>query len=381
MKILWATPHCLLSNIDGAAILALNLLKGLSSKGHEVIALTISSTSDSNKVNPTIHTYEIEGVHVVAFEIKSNYEEGMTNKEINDWLSFYISTFEVFSPSFVIGYGGLALDMHVYSFARFKNIKTAALLLNTSFEGTYWCKDIDLIFTDSSFTSDFYRKKLGIESVPLGPYIDKTRYKNIDENPYKFEVLFVNSINSKGARLVGQLAYALNKIRSDIYFHLIDGRGDGVKTLREVASALDQDFESLKNVRISKSYSDVVEVLKTAKCVIAPSLADESLGLIVVEAKMNLVPSIVSKNGGLLEAVGEGGVVIEISEKYREPPYQKLFSQKDLQPWLDAIFNIFDDNEYYDSLIQNCKSERSKFNSEEYITRFEGFLSNQVSLD
>jgi glycosyltransferase involved in cell wall biosynthesis len=380
MKILWATPHCLLSNIDGAAILALNLLKGLSNKGHEVVALTISSASDSNNVNPTIHTYEIEGVHVVAFEIKSNYEEGMTNKEINDWLSLYISTLEVFSPSLVIGYGGLALDMHVYSFAKFKNIKAAALLLNTSFNGTYWCKDIDLIFTDSRFTSDFYRTKLGIESTPLGPYIDKARYKIIEENPNRFEVLFVNSINSKGARLVGQLAYQLNKIRADIYFHLIDGRGDSTTTLKEIASALDQDFESLKNIRISKSYSDVVEVLRTAKCVIAPSLADESLGLIVVEAKMNLVPSIVSKNGGLLEAVGEGGVVLEINEKYREPPYEKLFSQIDLQPWIDAIIKIFSDDAYYDSLVQKCRSERSKFNSEEYITRFENLLSNQPLL-
>lgn len=179
MKILWSTPHAILSNIDGAAILSLNLLKGLCSIGHEIIALTITSKIKKCNTDSIIRTYEVGGVQIIAFEIASNFEEGMTNKEINSWLSFYISTFDFFSPDLVIGYGGLALDMHVYSYAKFKKVRTAALLLNTSFQGNYWCKDVDLIFTDSKFTSNFYNQRWNLKSRPLGPYIDNTRYGEI----------------------------------------------------------------------------------------------------------------------------------------------------------------------------------------------------------
>jgi glycosyltransferase involved in cell wall biosynthesis len=375
MKILWATPHCLLSNIDGAAILALNLLKGLRAKGHEVIALTITSANGGHSSNPVIRTYEAEGVQVVAFEIGSAFEEGMTNKEINSWLSLYISTFEVFSPELVMGYGGLALDMHVYSYAKFKKIKTAALLLNTSFQGTYWCKDVDLIFTDSKFTSDFYKNKFGTESKPLGPYIDKSRYSKKIETQKKFEVLFVNSIYSKGAGIVAQLIFKLNKLRPDIKFHLIDGRGDAKKCLAEVGRLLKEDVDLLNNYRVSKSYDNVAEVLTTVRCLVAPSLADESLGLVVVEAKMNLVPAIVTRNGGLIEALGDCGAIVDINKEYFTEPFRKLLTAEELDKFVMVLKKFFDDHEYYEELMKNCLNEKSHFDEQAYFDRFDGMLT------
>lgn len=375
MKILWASPHCLFNNIDGASILSLSLLKGLRLRGHEVFAVTITSNPNNSVREKKLEIYEIDGLQVASLAINSTHEEGMTNAEINDWLSLYMSSVELFSPDTVIGYGGMVLDMHVYSYAKFRNIQTCALLLNTSYNGKYWCKDVDKIFTDSQFTSDFYAKKFSIPSVALGPYIDPKKYlDNSSVESERNEILFINSIPSKGALIVAQLIFEFQEINPNIIFHMVDGRGSAKKCIDYVANAIGCDSEKLKNYKITGSFTDTVGIFKKARCLMAPSLADESLGLVALEAAMNLVPTIGIANGGLVEAISDRGIIIDIPEIYRSSPYNKLLESRDLNIFIEAINKLFLSNIFYDDIVSKCEHYKRQFNGSGYFDRLENLL-------
>lgn len=187
-------------------------------------------------------------------------------------------------------------------------------------------------------------------------------------------MLFVNCIYSKGASIVAQIIFKMNKIRPDIQFHLIDGRGDAKKCLDEMGILLNEDVDLLRNYRISKSYDNVAVLLTTVRCLIAPSLADESLGLVVIEAKMNLVPAIVTRNGGLVEALGECGAIIDIEQDNFNEPFNKKLNAEDLNKFILTIESFFDDSNYYEMLRKNCLDERLKFNEKIYFDRFNKML-------
>lgn len=75
--------------------------------------------------------------------------------------------------------------------------------------------------------------------------------------------------------------------------------------------ALHRRLAGLPNVRFAHRVSDMRSVYRQTRLLIAPSRWEEGFGMVALEAQSCGIPVIASRRGGLPEAVGDGGVLID----------------------------------------------------------------------
>lgn len=76
-------------------------------------------------------------------------------------------------------------------------------------------------------------------------------------------------------------------------------------------AALRQRLAALPNVRFAHRVSDMRSVYRQTRLLIAPSRWEEGFGMVALEAQSCGIPVIASRRGGLPEAVGDGGLLID----------------------------------------------------------------------
>ena len=76
-------------------------------------------------------------------------------------------------------------------------------------------------------------------------------------------------------------------------------------------AALQARLAALPNVRFAHRVPDVRQVYAQTRVLVVPSVWEEGFGRVAVEAQSCGIPVIASARGGLAEAVGEGGVLID----------------------------------------------------------------------
>lgn len=74
---------------------------------------------------------------------------------------------------------------------------------------------------------------------------------------------------------------------------------------------LHQRLAALPNVRFAHRVSDMRSVYRQTRLLIAPSRWEEGFGMVALEAQSCGIPVIASRRGGLPEAVGNGGLLID----------------------------------------------------------------------
>ena len=88
----------------------------------------------------------------------------------------------------------------------------------------------------------------------------------------------------------------------------------------------------------------------------------------MTEAHMNGVPVLASNRGGLPESVGPGGVLID--------------PDSDLNIWLSVLSKIWDDKNYYESLVNSAReySQRIPVQPKYLMDRFIDIASDAVNI-
>jgi glycosyltransferase involved in cell wall biosynthesis len=76
-------------------------------------------------------------------------------------------------------------------------------------------------------------------------------------------------------------------------------------------ASLRERLVELPNVRFAQRVSDMRSVYRQTRLLIAPSRWEEGFGMVALEAQSCGIPVIASRRGGLPEAVGDGGVLID----------------------------------------------------------------------
>lgn len=359
-RLLWVTRNCLLDSASGAARSAREMLVQLAGRGVgvEVLGTTVfdapprdgtpGATLLANDDRPgTLYRFEDGPLRHRVIRTASSEASKMTLSEADALLALTEAVLEEWSPDAVWFFGGRTVDRMIAAEAKRAGAATLAYLVNGSYSATRWCRDVDLILTDSAATAGFYRDRLGIEVTPVGSFIRPDSIRAATHS--RRHLTFVNPRPEKGAFLVAQLALALETRRPDIRFEVLDSRaGSWAQIVTRVRKALSLPGEApLANVTVTPATEDMRPVYGRSRALLAPSLWWESGARVLAEAMLNGIPAIVTRRGGSPEMIGDGGIVLTLPDVYHDPPYTRLLAPDALEAVIGIVTQIADDETGY----------------------------------
>ncbi len=211
----------------------------------------------------------------------------------------------------------------------------------------------DLIITNSKFMQSLVLEHTCLESHAVAPFITCRFSEHDRSGSGNRRLLFVGLDRWKGAELVLQLAEAL----PDRDFLILEGA--------RVSTALRQKAANCPNVTCNPWTDDMGSVFDQAGIVLMPSMWEEPFGRVPVEAGARGIPTIAGTNGGLVESVGDGGILIE--------------DFRNLSCWIQAIEGL-DDRNQYDLLSMKAREHAKRFAFEVVFGRFSALVANKLSI-
>jgi glycosyltransferase involved in cell wall biosynthesis/SAM-dependent methyltransferase len=365
-RLLWANPFCLMDTSSGASMTVRQMLLQLVASGYEVQVLGATIFDNPKGMGRlkeqfpdlSAHLHQlIEAVDgplthqlVVSYSHNRNH---VTTHEEGLWYSQYLYLLDSFKPDVVWFYGGQTLDMLIADEARDRGIAVAFYLANGNYKSPRWCRDVDLILTDSQATAEMYRKEVGFAAKPVGKFIDPSLF--VAEHHERKRLLFVNPSWQKGASVFVQLAEKLERERPEIELEVVEARADWRAVLRETTQRMGKQRSTLNNVVVTPNTHDMRGPYSRARVLIAPSLWWESSGRVLAEAMLNGIPALITNRGGMPEMIGDAGIVFDLPEACYEEPYQHLLSDEELQPLYEAVLAFYDDEALYQDYVERAQ--------------------------
>ena len=361
-RLLWANVYCLLDTSSGASMAVRQMLLQLVAQGYEVWILGATVFDHERGTTGLLDQWPAvqarQGGLVTLtdgplehklYVTASTQRSQMTSLEEGGWFNLYQQALELYQPDVVFYYGGQTLDFLIPVEARARGIPSAFFLVNGNYTQTRWCRDVDLILTDSQATADMYDHKLGIRPVAVGAFIDPARV--VAQQHTRERILFINPTLEKGVAVVIRLALLLEQRRPDIVFEVVESRGNWADMLRQISAAMGQPREVLSNVVVTPNTSDMRPVYGRARLLLAPSLWWESSGRVLVEAMLNGIPAIITDNGGMAEMVQGGGITLKLAPIYHKKPFTRGPVAEALEPLVQRLLQLYDDPAQYADLV------------------------------
>jgi len=212
-----------------------------------------------------------------------------------------------------------------------------------------------VMLANSSFTAARYRAAYGVETTIINPLFQSERYA---VESRRERVLFVNPHPLKGVNIALDLA----AICSDIPFDFLESWTLSPPQ-REI---LRTRVAALPNVTLHPRTSDIRRYYAAARVVLAPSQWEETWGRVASEAHFSGIPVLGSRIGGLEEAIGPGGVLVDP----KAPADQ----------WAAALRQLWDDKEYYARLATAARdySKRPELDRGRQLDALEMALGDAV---
>jgi len=360
-RLLWANSYCLLDTSSGASISVREILHQLALRGWEITIFGATVFDNENGAKSFQGKWErIRKSKVIKVPdgslehqllvVDSIRRQKMTTAESASWFGYYVSLLESFKPDLVWYYGGQPLDLLIPDEAAHRGIPSAALLVNGNFHGTRWCRDVDLLVTDSRATSEYYRKKSGLQVHPVGKFINPS--KIVADKHSRRNLLFINPTMGKGGAIVVQLALFLERHRPDITIEVVESRGTWAGLVKNITARLGQPRDELSNVTVTPHVTDMRAVYGRARVLLAPSLAWESGPRVVAEALMNGIPAIVTDRGGPPEMAGKAGIVLQLPDVCYQKPFNNLPGAKMLEFIAGRVTAFYDDEKLYQTFVK-----------------------------
>ncbi|WP_227271325.1 glycosyltransferase [Roseobacter weihaiensis] len=177
---------------------------------------------------------------------------------------------------------------------------------------------------NSHFTAHRFAETDGVRAEVIHPMIEADKYRVTSTRQ---NVTFINPHPHKGVDVALQLAAAC----PEIPFVFVRGW----QLSPEQEEHLTAGLAALPNVTLRPSTDDMRTVYREARIVLAPSQWEEAFGRIAAEAQVSGIPVVASRTGGLPEAVGPGGVLLE-----KDAP---------ITDWAAAIRHLWHDPQAYDA--------------------------------
>ena len=364
-RLLWANPYCLLDTSSGASMSVREMLRQLVKYGYEVQILgatifdaekgltRLQSAREQIQASnhPVLHINDPPLMHRLVRTASIHRRDMKASEEIR-WFALYTQLLDTFKPDLVWFYGGQTLDLLIADEARARGIPSAAYLVNGRYHGARWCRDVDLIVTDSQATAGRYAQTEGFRPVPLGTFIDPGPV--LARQNSRKHITFINPSLEKGAAIVILLALILEQRRPDIIFEVVESRGNWHGLVKAITANLGKPREALSNVVVTPNSLDMRPIYGRTRLLLAPSLFWESGARVLAEAMLNGIPAIVSNQGGSPEMIGDGGIRITLPPQCHQKPYTACPTSDVLEPLIDRIESLFDDEAAYQTLCRRA---------------------------
>lgn len=209
---------------------------------------------------------------------------------------------------------------------------------------------------NSHFTADRFARDYGITSHVIYPMVDQVRYATPTTRE---NVTFINPHPHKGVDIALGVAQAC----PDIPFVFVR-----TWTLSVQDEALLSDrLRGLPNVSLIDPTSDMKAVYGKCRIILAPSRWEEAFGRIAAEAHISGIPVVGSNRGGLPEAIGLGGVTLDVDAPVAQ--------------WAAAVRRLWDDEQHYAELSQAALlyAQREAMQQQLQVGAIEQILSQAMS--
>lgn len=182
---------------------------------------------------------------------------------------------------------------------------------------------------NSQFTARRHREAFGIACAVIPPLVNPDLYRTAST---RTNVTFINPYPVKGL----EVALAVAGRCPDIPFAFVESWGIDA----ERRALLAQRLAGLTNVTFQPRTSDMKSVYGKARILLAPSLWEEAWGRVATEAHYSGIPVIGSRQGGLPEAIGPGGLTLDASAPIAD--------------WVAAVRRLWDDPAEYAKLSESA---------------------------
>ena len=159
--------------------------------------------------------------------------------------------------------------------------------------------DVRLI-ANSQFIREHIYDRVHRDSFVLLPTVNRQTVVGSHSGRY---ITMINPIEAKGLSMALSVAASLPQYR----FLFVKCW----PMLPPQSDALSRMAARLGNIDIVEPTMLVREIYERTRVLLVPSLVDEAFGRVAIEAQMNGIPVIASRRGGLPEAVGPGGTLVD----------------------------------------------------------------------
>jgi glycosyltransferase involved in cell wall biosynthesis len=181
---------------------------------------------------------------------------------------------------------------------------------------------------NSLFTAEKHNAEFGVSSTVIHPLIPRAIYKT---KTSREKVTFVNASRHKGLDIALEIARACPEIPFEFVGGMIPPRGTEVFA---------RQHDVPRNVALTPAERDMRDIYSRCKILLVPSVWEEGYGRIVTEAQISGIPCIASRRGGLPEAVGGGGILLDPKDP--------------IETWVTALRRLWEDERLYDQLSSSA---------------------------
>jgi glycosyltransferase involved in cell wall biosynthesis len=240
----------------------------------------------------------------------------------------------------------------ILAIAKRNGCRTALYVLDVDYEENFLAleSDPDVVLAVSKFVCRELARRYGRESHVLYPLVDFDRYRA----PLRGEcVTMINPIPVKGVEIALEMAGRFSRQQ----FLFVEGWGTD--------PAIVEQIDRLPNATYMRKQIDMRTVYARTRVLIVPSQWQEAFGRVVVEAQASGIPVIASRTGGLPEAVGGGGILID---EYSDPTR-----------WLTALEGLLEDQSAYKDLSDKAIENTRRFDLPRELDRLAAIVGLRSS--
>ncbi|MBQ9372442.1 MAG: glycosyltransferase family 4 protein [Thermoguttaceae bacterium] len=281
------------------------------------------------------------------------------------YLLLFLDEVKESRPKYYATYGGFPLAQVLASEAAKRGAEPVFFLHNAQYQNRKLFESFRTIVTPSEFLRRHYQKTLDRYSVVLPPIIDESNV--VASNNSRRFVTFVNPTLSKGLYPFITIARAINRIKPDVEFLLVEGR-EGASRLAAIP-----EMRELRNVYHMSSVREPRAFYSQTRILIMPSLCEEAFGRVAVEAALNRIPTLCSTRGALPEVVAEPRALLDLPD--RLTPYaQAAPTEEEVAPWIERILELWQDENQARELGDRLATNAERFRQEVCARRTREFF-------